>query len=642
MFDGLKKESLDNSRCFLYNAVPISTKPPIFIIGDLRMQYKQNTKMALIFAIISILSISISAAAESVGQKAMRLKREKSHGVQSEYARKEYIRPSKKQVDLRAPLSEHAGMESSPEKAGSTESTPAASNGSLLSLIDGDALVCISINGLDETLAMTNSYLSGAVQFPAETIVKTQIRELLGNEMLIGLDTTGSFGGYLKHLPEESDELGVILLPVTDYSEFVKSSRNISEPDENGISNITAGEFPGITIRKITENYGMIIMPIAGKPFPHTPSLVPARSIAAALDSEEAARSTSSPLWIYGNLETASSIFGGKVISQFSQMQQQQLTAAAADGAQVDPKEAEKQIKALQEGAGQLKSVSATLTPTAQALKLEISFAAKPGSEIAKALVADPDVKGGFKYAGYVSTPAVIAGLIKINKPLLKKLVDLSTDLTGSQLGPNAAEQRQNQIDSLELSGDEQAFYLDLAAQMPFIRIGSITQTTDGQAMQKVFNKQVEMNAEMSKSTPVNPFSSLVPKAQIIGDKFVITLGADAENELSKLAGLAASPAPTAAGDIKIALDTIENSDSAGFIASLNLIRLLDKAKALAPMIPMPQAKMAFDALADMNLTTKSCIAIAGRTSSGKANLQIALPKQHLQELFITGTMIQQ
>jgi len=513
--------------------------------------------------------------------------------------------------------------------------TPVTDN-PVLNLVPGDSLFCVVINDLDNTLTATNNYLAGVVPFPIAMMVKMQLGKLLGNEMLVGLNTKGSFAVFARNAEGSPEPDLAILIPLTDYDEFIQSSRNISEPDENGASTISA---PGMNLgemklRKLSANYAVI------SEYPGVTDISASAAMTETLDAGETNRGTTAPLWAYGNLEIASDIFGPMIIAQA----QQQMAAAAAMGKQQSSKEAEARIKMLQDTIEQLKSLSITLTPTQNALKLNISFTAKPGSEIANALRPDPAVKPGFQMSGYLNNPAVITGISKTNKPLIKKLTEFFAGMSGPNPNLRMA------IDSIDFLGDEQAFFLELAPQMPFFSIGEIAQITDAGAYEQLFQKQTQATAELMQNVPVNPSASLtaaltvsmIPKGRPSGDMFITALGADADNRLNSLAALTASAPPAPAGDIKMAMNIIDDSQNAGFVASLNIIRVLNSAKNFAPMIPVPQAQMVLGSLANTEIPTQSCIAIAGRTNNAKANLQITLPKQHLQELFGAFMMIQQ
>lgn len=633
---------------------------------------KQAVRILLLIAIVVMVAATISIAAESTGQKTQRLYRQHRQGIQSDYKRKPYVRSSKNQVisqfgiiettetveetpvlEKPAPadsdtvaylLATAEQQETQPEEPQAVQpaAMPAqelpqtiATANPVLNIIPGDSLFCVVINDMDNTLAMTNSYLTPVVPFPVAMMAKMQLGKLLGNEMLVGLDTTGSIAVFARNAEGSPKPDLAIILPVTDYDTFIQSSRNISEPDGNGASTISSPGLDKLKLRKLSENYVVI------SEHPGVTDISAFAVMADTLDNNEMDRGTTAPLWAYGNLEIASNIFGPMLIAQ---IQQQMIAAAAMGQKQQTPEEAAAKINMLQDTIAQLASISLTLTPTQNALKLNISFTAKPGSEIANTLRPDPAANPGFQMAGYLNEPAVLASISKTNKPLAKKLIEFFATLSGPNPGLQMA------ADSLDFIGDEEAFFIELVPQMPFFGIGKINQITDIGAYEQLFQKQVQATAKLLQNAPMNSAppmlaaftTSMIPKGQASGNMFITALGADADNRLNLLAVLTRFAPPAPAGDIKVAMDIIDDSQNAGFIASLNLIRVLNSAKNFAPMIPVPQVQMVMGSLANTEIPTQSCIAIAGRTNNGKANLQITLPKQHLQELFGVVMMIQQ
>ena len=71
--------------------------------------------------------------------------------------------------------------------------------------------------------------------------------------------------------------------------------------------------------------------------------------------------------------------------------------------------------------------------------------------------------------------------------------------------------------------------------------------------------------------------------------------------------------------EIQAATQLIPGSEKADFLVSYNILRLLQMVSAMMP-IPAPTAK------------SQSNIVLAGNAANGTLSIQIALPKQHLQE----------
>lgn len=85
--------------------------------------------------------------------------------------------------------------------------------------------------------------------------------------------------------------------------------------------------------------------------------------------------------------------------------------------------------------------------------------------------------------------------------------------------------------------------------------------------------------------------------------------------------------------EVQAAMKLIPGSEEADLFVTLNVIRAMQIAKSLAPdEIPLP----------DGPLATRSNVAIAGKLKSGKATLDLAVPKQHVQEVMMIVMQMQQ
>ena len=84
-------------------------------------------------------------------------------------------------------------------------------------------------------------------------------------------------------------------------------------------------------------------------------------------------------------------------------------------------------------------------------------------------------------------------------------------------------------------------------------------------------------------------------------------------------------------GEAKTALAMIPGADRSDFFMSLNVLHLMKIASAFAPM-PMPQT----------DIPSQSSIAVAGNASGGKMTVDLAVPKQHVQEIMAIVMQMQQ
>ena len=108
----------------------------------------------------------------------------------------------------------------------------------LLELLPADCLMCLRINQFEQTLNGLGQYLAGVVPMDVSGITKMQLIGMLGNMNMAGIDMTGHFGAYVPAPSQQQmglqamERAPLILIPVTDYQQFVTSSTNVSEPDD--------------------------------------------------------------------------------------------------------------------------------------------------------------------------------------------------------------------------------------------------------------------------------------------------------------------------------------------------------------------------------------------------------------------------
>lgn len=87
--------------------------------------------------------------------------------------------------------------------------------------------------------------------------------------------------------------------------------------------------------------------------------------------------------------------------------------------------------------------------------------------------------------------------------------------------------------------------------------------------------------------------------------------------------------------EMKAALALLPEAEKADFVMTYNLLRWFKIAGSMTVMpIPMPMLQM--------DIPTKSNIALAGNIGNGKMTVDIAMPKEHLTEIMTAFLMMQQ
>jgi hypothetical protein len=113
----------------------------------------------------------------------------------------------------------------------------------------------------------------------------------------------------------------------------------------------------------------------------------------------------------------------------------------------------------------------------------------------------------------------------------------------------------------------------------------------------------------------------------MVDDYCVYAIGGDTDKTIRQLMDQIRAEAPEEIGsEMKEALNIIPDSEQADLVGTLNYVRMLNMVSAF---MSMPDG---VDSL-KLGVPTKTNIAFAGRSADGRMTFQIALPKQHLQEI---------
>ncbi|MCD6393676.1 MAG: hypothetical protein J7M40_09230, partial [Planctomycetes bacterium] len=418
-------------------------------------------------------------------------------------------------------------------------------------------------------------------------------------------------------------------------------------------------------------------------------------SFAAGLTAATAHESKTTPVWGYVNIAKAVELFGPMAFAQLDQAKEMMMQASTQPGvSEANTQMAAAYLDFIEQYAGQLDSLSLSITPEPDTLELSLRLAAKPNTELADLLVKDPAMKQGYRLAGFLNSPAAINFMAKTNKPLFAKLntamIDMFTQAMGDTLTPAQIQNWKTVMaDSADNMGQEVAISFSFASAMPPVAIKGIIHVPDPKAALDQVNKGLQIANEMYKSMGLDATVATEPERQLYkgvqihalrfnmkapaeaseeekvmiesmfgsggsafnfkfaaaGSFMLVAGGPDADRDLRQLIDQALSgrvPSPT--GDIKAAMAAIPNVASTDFVASVNVIRLLSGVGAMMSAMPIPGGEMIGQMFSGLDMPTESCLALAGKVDNGAATLQIALPKQHLLEIMeivtkLSGTM---
>jgi hypothetical protein len=108
-----------------------------------------------------------------------------------------------------------------------------------------------------------------------------------------------------------------------------------------------------------------------------------------------------------------------------------------------------------------------------------------------------------------------------------------------------------------------------------------------------------------------------------VGDQLVVAAAQDPGAAVRKLIDqVKAGGATQTPTEVQAAMALIPGADKADFFATFNVLRLMQMVTAASPM-PIPP----------MQVNSQSNVAMMGKFSNGKVTVELAVPKQHVQEI---------
>jgi len=570
----------------------------------------------------------------------------------------------------------------------------------LLTTIPADAWFVVRVNKLDSTLSQMDQFLAGAAPMPmaASMLVRMQLAKLFGSPQLTGLKTQDDFAMVTVALPGGSPEMSpfarmftVLLVPVTDYQQFISGNPNCGQPDENGISQITMS--PAGTGKALVKNLGRYAVVASSGNYDRflvtaeLLSTAKARPLIRALDKKQIQQGTTEPVWIYVNMTAAAKVAVPAIRAQLQAMKgMMQNVEANAPGSQ--PKNIQGIMDSyadiLEAFMNQTKSITIIVRPQPSVLNINQAISAVPGTEMAKMFTANASAKKENELLGYLENGAVANFACRMDAPFWKKLSEkytsLFTNLMGETLtAEDTARLKTVATDIIDSLGGPVALSFSANPQdKPPFSFKYVLAVRDADKFNKANdealemwnsggmadfykNMGLEMNFTVAKAAATYkgvsidsaklvvkpPTDSISPQAvminQIYGDGLeyrwalvggldVFAVGTKADADVRELIDKAKTGGPKQmASEITAALSVLPEAKKADFVGTLNYLRLLKMIQTLMP-VPIPQ----------IDISSNSNIAFAGKAAFGKMTIDIAFPKQHAIEIAQALIMMQQ
>lgn len=211
----------------------------------------------------------------------------------------------------------------------------------LLRILPAESLFCVRVNNLENSISQLDQFLTGISPMPMflSMTVRGQLAKLLGSQELTGLNMRGSFALFGMTTngeptgPKQPDIFIGLLVPVTDYKQFIDGDPNLSPPDANGISKKT-----GRPLIKQVGNYALLGLDNNDNFAATAKSISDGKTsgLAGILDTNEAGRAMKEPFWAYGNVQLTSKIYGEKIRTELEDMKTEMSNAALKNRTRID------------------------------------------------------------------------------------------------------------------------------------------------------------------------------------------------------------------------------------------------------------------------------------------------------------------
>jgi hypothetical protein len=563
---------------------------------------------------------------------------------------------------------------------GQTSSDPIA-------VIPAEAMFCVRISNLDATLGQVDQFLTGI--FPASTSmpVHAQLGQFLGSADAKGVNTAGSFAIFgLLPGGEPSAALRIgVLVPVTDYQQFVEGNPKVGPPDAQGISQIGEGDRTLVAVK--TGDYALVTTSgnrqalIEMKNLLSGPGTTP---LSKRLGSEELKRATDSPIWAYANIQVAARIVEPMIQKKLQEAKEGLKAAQEQTPLMMGQPEAimDAYVNLLSMLMKETQFVSLSLHPSATAIRADSVVAAVPDTEMSRILSMDGSQQQP-NLLGYLENGAIMNGVFRMSPAFSKTITAKYLDMLPAIMGKTASKEDIEQFKQLATSSADAlagpiAFSVlpDLKSKPPF-RVRYVAVLKDKEKFYQVLDQTAKMmnegaignlyrdlglkmqfdlkrNVTAYKDVPINaihvamqPVDTNAPEGQMISAMFgegfdlrlatvdnllIYTLSVTPEKDMQALIDQVKSGGPgQAPSEVQAAMQLLPDAKNAEFFMTYNYLRVLQMVTALTP-IPIPQ----------MDVPTQSDIVIAGDIGNGKLQASVAVPKQHVLEIMTVFMKMQQ
>ena len=546
-----------------------------------------------------------------------------------------------------------------------------------LKMVPSDSLFCVRINNLDGALGQVDLFLSGLIPMGVSMPVKAQLGQILGSAQPQGIDMAGSFtlfGPLPGGAGFDPTRIGM-LVPISDYEQFISGNANVSTADAAGISKIGPEGNAMLAVTQVGK-YALVGHAATEQGLADAKKSLAAgtASLMANLDATELKRATNASVWAYANIQAASQMFGPVIQAKIQEIKQA-MTAQGEGEGQMAAAAAGMDMYAsmIQTVMDEAKYFSLSLDPSASQVGLALVLGSKPNTSLAETFQAGPSSQNN-KFLGYLSDGAVMNFVGSLDSPIWKKYSELVLEMMPQMLAAGASADEATELQQMVnnvmecFSGsfagsfsanptgkppfqiqyvaglkDTEKFYEVLDSASKMVTSGSIAEFYKNMGMK--FSFDLKRRADTYKGVGLDSITFAVEaldadsdEAQVLksiyGDGLNVQMaavdnmlvyaltpepGATVRKLIDQVKAGGSSQAP---GEVQSAMQLISGAEQADFFTTINVLRIFQLASAIAP-IPIPAG----------DIPTQSSLAIAGNTGGGKMTLELGVPKQHVLEI---------
>jgi hypothetical protein len=561
--------------------------------------------------------------------------------------------------------------------------------GEPLRIVPADALFCVQVRNLNDTLTQIDQFLTGVSPIGASMPVRSQLGQLLGMPQPTGIDMSGSFAafGFLPGGEGPNPSRIGVLVPVTDYQQFLKNP-NVAPPNAQGISLIGPAGKQSLAAMQIG-NYVLLTHQANQQALLQMKNMVvgpETSALAKRLSAEELKRATSSPVWAYLNVQVAAKMFGPMLEQKLQEVQKNMEKQKLPPGAPMMEPQAvigmySRLIHTLMQ---ETQFISLSLYPSPTVVRTAFVAAAVPDTGMAKVLSTSP---GGPQpnLTGYLENGAVVNFVAAPGPALLRAVMTRYTDLVMKMMSGNLPQEQMASVqqmmkESVDALGGALAFSLLPAPQgkPPFTAKYAFT-VQNKQTFNQLLDKTTQMmnegalgdlyknmglkmrmdlkrNASSYKGVPIDALRVNVqavdansPVAQIVkavygtgldlrlafvDDLVLYTLAQNPDQVIQGMIDAAKSSGPPqVASDVQAALQLLPGARQATCFGTFNFLRVLPIVTSFLPTpVQLPPAEV----------SPQSSVAFAGHVGDGRLLSELAVPKQHVLDVVTFIGKIQQ